>query len=107
MTLEQLLTLVDASKPNEQSDEVKISWIRDVEGRVLSEIHGIPMDKISLPNSDGDILTLPETYARVYVLYIAAMIEFFSKNYTGYTHLAREFESALAMYARYFIRTRT
>ena len=35
MTLEQMLTLTDASVKNEQSEEVKISWIREVEGRIL------------------------------------------------------------------------
>ena len=107
MTVEQLLTLVDASNPNEQTDEAKIAWIRDVEGRVLSEIHGIPLESIKLPEGSDDVLALPEAYTRIYVLYITAMIEFYSKNYSGYTHFATEFETALSMYAKYFIRNRS
>lgn len=107
MTVEQLLTLVDASKPNEQPDEAKIAWIRDVEGRVLSEIHGIPLENIKLPEGNDDILALPEAYTKIYVLYIMAMIEFYSKSYTGYSRFAAEFEAALSMYAKYFIRNRT
>ena len=106
MTVGQLLTLIDCSQKNDQPDEVKIMWIRDVEGRVLSEIHGIPLEKVLLPQGENDVLTLPESYTRVYLLYVAAMIEFFGGNSLAYTRLHAEFEAALAMYARYFIRNR-
>ena len=106
MTLEQMLTLTDASVKNEQSEEVKISWIREVEGRILSEIHRVPLEDITLPQSNDVELVLPESYARVYLLYITAMIEFTKGNYSAYEQIYHEFESALAMYAKYYIRNR-
>lgn len=106
MTLEKLLTLVDATKQNDLSDEVKIRWVCDVEGRVLSEIHKIDPDEIRLPQNMNDVLAIPECYARVYLLYLSAMIEFSNGNYAAYERINRELESAIAMYARYFIRSR-
>ena len=106
MTLEKLLTLVDASKQNELNDDLKIRWVCDVEGRVLTEIHGKSPDEIHLPDNPDDMLTIPESYGRVYVLYLSAMIEFSLGNYAAFDKINREFESALAMYARYYIRSR-
>lgn len=106
MTVEQLLTLVDATKENDLPDDVKITWIRDVEGRVLSEIHRMPIEEIRLPECVDDVLTLPESYARAYLLYVIAMIELSNGSYTGHQKIMQEYESSVKMYARYYIRNR-
>lgn len=106
MTVEKILVLADSQTPNELGEEVKIGWICDVEGRILTEIHKMQADKIILPSGGDGELTLPETYARVYLLYISAMIEFSKGNYDAFTRINAEFEKAFCMYARYFIRHR-
>ena len=106
MTVGKILELFDSFKSNELCDSVKIGWISDVEGRILCEIHNIPFEKVILPKGSEDSLTLPEIYARVYLLYMAAMAEFVNGDYSAYTKINGEFESALAMYARYYIRNR-
>lgn len=106
MTVGKILELFDSFKSNELCDSVKIGWISDVEGRILCEIHKMPPEAAVLPKGSEDNLTLPESYARVYLLYIAAMAEFVGGNYDAYTKINGEFESALAMYARYYIRNR-
>ena len=106
MTVDKLLLLIDGVKKNEQSDEIKICWIADVEGRVLSEIHGIPVEEIALPESNEDVLAVPEAYGRVYLLYVLSMIALAEGDLEAYGQLSKDFESALAMYARYYIRTR-
>lgn len=106
MTVGKILELFDSYKSNELCDSVKIGWMSDVEGRILCEIHKMPQDAIVLPNGSEDDLALPESYARVYLLYMAAMTEFVNGNYDAYIKINGEFESALAMYARYYIRNR-
>lgn len=106
MTVGQLLSLIDSSIENTYPDEVKIQWIRDVDGRVLSDIHNIPPDKIELPQGENDVLALPDSYSKAYLLYIRAMIDFFSGIYTGYSNRYHEYESTLLMYAKYRIRNR-
>lgn len=107
MTVGQLLSLIDSAIENTYPDEVKIQWMRDVDGRVLSDIHNIPPDKIKLPQGETDTLALPDSYSKAYMLYIRAMIDFFNGVYTGYTNRYREYESTLSMYAKYCIRNRS
>ncbi len=106
MTVGKILELIDSMKSNTLSDLVKIGWIADVEGRVLCEIHKISPENAVLPKGSDDVLTLPETYARVYLLYIAAMIEFSNGDYVAFSRINAEFESAIAMYSRWYIRNR-
>ncbi len=106
MTVENLLATVDAMKPNEICDDVKIRWIGDIEGRVLCEIYKQSPESVKLPESENDKLTVPDAYARVYVLYLAAMIEFTAGNYGEYTKLSAEAEAAFTLYAKHYIRNR-
>lgn len=106
MTVEKLLETVDSVKENSFCDDVKLGWIGDVEGRVLSELHGIKPEDIKLPKGGEDTLTVPDAYARLYLLYLVAMMELCGGNYSAYSQANREFESAYAMYARYVIRNR-
>ena len=106
MTVEQILALVDGVKKGELNDEIKIRWIGDVDGTVQSEIHGVPAEKIVLPEASDDKLAVPEAYGRVYMLYILAMTALAEGDTAAYRQLSKDYESALAMYARYYIRTR-
>lgn len=106
MTTGRILEAFDAFKENSLSDQIKITWIGDVEGRVLCEIHKMSPDAITLPKGSDDTLTVPEGYSRVYLLYLAAMAELSLGHNDEYAVLFREFESALSIYAKYYIRTR-
>ena len=106
MTVEKILILTDSQTPNELSEEVKIGWICDVEGRILTEIYKRDADKLSLPRKGSDILTLPDAYAKIYLLYISAMVEFSKGNYGAFSQINAEFERNLAIFARYYIRQR-
>ena len=106
MTVEKILISADAQTPNVLGEEVKIGWICDVEGRILTEIYKKDAANITLPTSGDHNLTLPETYSRVYLLYLSAMIEFSKGNYEAFSEINREFEKAFSAYAAYFIKNR-
>ena len=106
MTVENLLATVDAMNPNEICDDVKIRWICDVEGRVLCEIYKQSPESVKLPESDEAVLTVPDAYSRLYVLYLAAMIEFTAGNYDEYVKLSAQAETAFTLYAKHYIRNR-
>lgn len=106
MTAGELLKNLDSVKTNELCDDLKFRWINDVEGRVLCEIHKISPDRVKEIVSETDELTVPEPYSNLYILYLAAMIEFAGGNYSAYTELSAEFEKALLIYAKWFIRNR-
>ena len=105
MTVAKLLEHIDAIKHNQISEDVKIGWIRSLEGRVLCEIFKKDPENLALPLSEEDELVIPEPYCEVYVLYLSAMIEFSAGNYTGYGVVMGQFENALARYARRVIRS--
>ena len=107
MTVGQLLSIFDAAIENKLPDEVKIEWIREIDGRVLTDIHGLNPDQVKLPKGEDDVLALPDSYTKAYMFYMKAMIDFFDNKYTGYSNRYREYEATLSMYARHFIRNRT
>ena len=41
MRAEEIIFMADSQLPNEQSDEVKMSWLRAVEGRIQRVISGV------------------------------------------------------------------
>lgn len=106
MTVEKILEQFDAIKSNELSDSVKIGWLADVEGRVLCQMLGRSPEEITLPKGSGDDLTLPESFSRVYLLYLAAMNELYGGDQSAYAAIKREFEEELLSYAKYLIRNR-
>ena len=106
MTVGKILEAFEAFKKNDFTDQIKIGWIGDVEGRVLCEIHKMSPEAVTLPKGSGDTLTVPESYSRVYLLYIAAMSELSLGHNEAYLQLFSEFEAAMSMYAKHYIRTR-
>ena len=106
MTVGKILEAFDDFKNNDFSDQVKIAWIGDVEGRVLCEIHKMSPHEVVLPKGSNDALTVPESYSRVYLLYLSSMAELSLGHNEAYSQLFREFEAALSIYAKHYIRTR-
>ncbi|MBQ8407820.1 MAG: hypothetical protein IJY39_03050 [Clostridia bacterium] len=106
MKVRELFELADAAKPNDICDSVKMRWVNDIEGKVACEImKKAPEEHMPLSGEDSE-LSVPDAYVRVYLLYLWAMIELSAGNYSAFTELNRAFESELAAFARYVIRSR-
>ena len=106
MTVEKILEQFDALKSNQLSDTVKIGWLAEVEGRVLCQILGRSPEDVTLPKGSEDALTLPESFSRVYLLYLAAMTELFGGDHKAYDTIKREFEEEFSSYSKYIIKNR-
>ena len=104
MTVREMLDIIDATRPNEIDDALKVRWIKDVEGRVLCEILKRSPDEVREVLGEDDVLSVPAPYARVYLLFAVSMIEFSNRNYDGYAKLCTEFEKAFELYGRWYIR---
>ena len=107
MTVGNILEAFDAFKENDFSDQVKIAWIGDVEGRVLCEIHKMSPDMVTLPKSSEDNVTLSECDMRTYLLYMSAMLELARGDFAAHSKISEEFEAAFHIYAKRFIRNRS
>ena len=106
MRAEEIIFMADSQLPNEQSDEVKMSWLRAVEGRIQTDIYKMKAESVKLPLGGDDEVTLPDTHAEVYLFYILAMLEMTRGNYAAFATLDKRFEEAISAYARYYLRNR-
>ena len=104
VTVREALDRIDATFVNNIGDAMKISWIKDVEGRVLCEIFKKSPNELASVLSEDDVLSVPEAYCTVYMLYVASMIEFSKGNYDAYAKLCARFEKDFELYARWYIR---
>ena len=106
MRIDELLNIADSIRKNEISEELKICWINDVEGRVHCEILRFsPESYIKLSNSRQE-LSIPMPYARVYLSYMLAMMAFVMKDYELYTDVMMKYEQEFSEYAKYCLRSR-
>ena len=106
MKVSEVLELVDAVKSNQYSDGVKISWLNDVEGRVLCEIHKKKPEEIKAIRGSEDVLSVPGPYSRLYLFYLAAMIDFAIGDHTAFSRSNAAFEIAFEEYAKFVLRSR-
>ena len=106
MKVEEILSLADALKKNEISEEVKLHWLNEVEGRVHCEIFKSKVeDFVKLTALDHE-LSVPMPYSKMYLSYILAMIAFSSKEYDIYTDIMMQYEQNFSQYAKFCLRQR-
>ena len=106
MKVEKIISIVDSIKKNDLSDDAKIVWLNEAEGRIAFEILKMKPDEFRPLASGEDELLAPEPYSKIYTLYIGAMIAFFKGDYNLYNRAVAEYENAFSEYARYVIRNR-
>lgn len=94
MTAAEMAAAVDALKPNGYTLAQKAGWIDDMESEIWREV---------LLQSDGDWqsgsgggrrLLLPDSFRRLYHMYLAAMIDFSNAEYGKYANAMTAYNSA-------------
>lgn len=104
MKLREVIERVDATRANDVSEEMKTRWVNEVEGRVQCEVHRLPPVKVRFAKSGEDELCVPDPYAKLYTIYLVAMLEFSAGNYGDFIRLMTEFEKDLELYAKWVVR---
>ena len=102
----ELIAIVDAVKPNDISEDIKLGWLGDAEGRVLCEIKKESVKDVTLIACGDDELSVPSPYSKMYSMYLVAMICFVKGEYEAYVKANQQYERAFSDYAKYCIRTR-
>lgn len=112
MTIQQAITRTDSLKPNQYSDEQKIEWLSELDGRIMEEIisprSGEKTSAFKGYNKDTDTntqLLAEEPYSRLYVLYLCSQIDFGNAEYTRYNNSAMAFNEAYESFFGYYNRT--
>jgi len=106
MRVDEILSIADTLKENAISEEIKLQWLNDVEGRVHCEIFKQSSEDFVTLKTTKDELSVPMPYARVYLNYILAMMAFIMKEYELYTDVMLRYERDFSEYAKYCLRSR-
>lgn len=104
MTFKQIIDYVDLVHPNVFDNQTKLLWLCEAEGIVRSEIFCDDASEFPESVSLTDIPSAPMPYARLYTYYLFAMIDFLLSDYDRYKISSEMFESAVASYAKWYIR---
>lgn len=106
MRVEEILSLADSLKKNEISEEVKLHWLNELEGRVHCEIFKRSIDDVVKLTALNQELSIPAPYTNVYISYLLSMIAFATKEYELYADLMMKYERDFSQYAKFCLRAR-
>lgn len=103
-TMNEVILYIDGVKPNVYTDDDKYRWMSRLEGMIRTEIHKDEEPKHDALPGDADAeLLVPHPYDDVYALYVAAMIDFYNKEYNNYNNSAHMFSQQLEAYKKWYI----
>lgn len=112
MKICEAIRQTDELKPNQYSDEQKIRWLAELDGKIVKELIDAKSGEKSTAfegyNEDTDTnteLLVPEPYSNLYVLWLMSKIDFFNAEYDRYNNSAMAFNEAYEGYWGYYSRT--
>ena len=112
MTIIELITDIDALKPNSYEQPYKVQWLSQLDSRVKQDIidthEGSEGVSFSGYNDDTPIdteLLIPHPYDEVYRFWLEAQIDYANGEYTKYNNSMAMFNTAYSAFERYYNRT--
>ncbi len=110
MKIRDAIAYTDQLKPNSMSEEVKISLLSSLDGRIRIEVMGeAPEDIIAYARDDDKgvnrELLVPHPYDNIYLLYLSAMDDFFRLAFSDYASSVAVFNQAYNDFAKWWQRT--
>lgn len=107
-TLKEIIAIADELNPNAYSNNIKAQWVNEVETAIQTEVFVIaPVDVVSfLPYEDkkDKELSLDETWDKIYLTYLQAMIDFSNKEYAAFNNDIALYNSYVDTYAKWYVR---
>ena len=112
MTIGEVISKVDALKPNTYTPEDKIDWLSTLDARVKSQIldaheHNEPIffyGYDSLTDQDMELL-VPAPYDEMYLRWLEAMIDYHNSEDEHYNQAITLFNNAYEGYKKHYTRT--
>jgi hypothetical protein len=111
MTIAEVISKVDALKPNTYTPEDKVDWLSNLDARVKSQIidtheggERIVFDGYdSLTDHDTELL-VPAPYDEMYLRWLEAMIDYHNGEYRKYNNAIDMFNTSYNSYMCYYNR---
>lgn len=108
--ISEIIARVDAYKPNGFSEEVKLKWLNDLDGKIgldvfLMDITEIRARQIAYPEGleTEPLVTFP--HEDIYDLYLAAKIDYENGEYNRYQNTMAAYNEAYGNFVRWLART--
>lgn len=109
MTIIELITDVDAMKPNGYEQIYKIQWLSQLDGRIKDEIidtheggEDVTFNGYDASTPISTELLVPHPYDDVYRYWLEAQIDYANGEYTKYNNSMAMFNEAYSAYSRYY-----
>lgn len=112
MTIAEVISQVDALKPNTYTPEDKVGWLSNLDSRVMSQI--IMAHESNDPcffygyDSIADMeteLLVPAPYDEMYLRWLEAMIDYHNSEDDRYNNAIMLFNNAYEGYKKHYTRT--
>jgi hypothetical protein len=105
MTPNKVIERVDSVRPNSYDEELKLSWISEldgmVKGLVMQEGEAEPY---KYPEDMDKELLISFPYDDLYGLYVESMIDYYNREYGNYNNSATMFGDKFTEYKKAYIR---
>jgi len=109
MTIAEVISKVDALKPNTFSPEDKMDWLSTLDARVKSQIIDAhecngPIHFYGYDSEDTELL-VPAPYDEMYLRWLEAMIDYHNSDDDRYNNAIILFNNAYEGYKKHYTRT--
>ena len=105
MTVSQVIEAVDEVKPNAFSNEEKVRWLNEVEGKVQTEVLLLASEEIITytyeKNKDAELLVQPP-HDKLYPAYLEARVDYANGEYDKYQNTMQMFNAFFGEFVRWF-----
>lgn len=105
MTLQRAIAMADMMKPNAFTPTEKTQWINDCEGKVQLEVFLLASEEVVQYDWETDrstTLLVRPPHDKLYVSFLAAMIDYWNGEYNKYQNTMTMFNSQWAEFMRWF-----
>lgn len=106
-TIRNVISYVDAIKPNAFDDAVKVQWINEAEGYIQTEVMMLALaDTVQYdPDEHMDaVLLVKPPHDKLYSLYLCALVDFANGEYDKYNNTMQMYNKFLGEYIRWYTR---
>ena len=112
MTIIEIITDVDALKPNGLGQPYKVQWLSQLDARIKHDIidthdggEDVSFSGYNAETPIGTELLVPHPYDDVYRYWLEAQIDYVNGEYTKYNNSMSMFNEAYSAYERHYNRT--
>ncbi len=101
MTVKEAIQRANALRPNPFSEQEKFQWLSELDGKIAKEVlKKEDFSPYTYPSDETRELLADSAYTDIYLFYLCAMIDFFSRDYGEYNNSMLLFNTLFEQYAK-------